>query len=151
MDDPRVDDEPGRPRWHGAHVARGVSGSSTKARLQRCFTARPCGSFAPRLARLPTVDVGHDVVLHSWRVELWNTAGDALWWSSPRHIYQRACRAGGASRARRAGGASRARRRRANRPSRAEGAEILISRNISSQNVYPSLWAIDPQSRNILI
>jgi len=142
MGDPRVDDEPGRQRWHGAHVDRGVSGSSTKARLQRCSTARPRGSFAQRLARLPTGDVGHDGLLHSWRVELWNTAGGALWGSCPRHIDQRA---------RHAGGASQARRRRANRPSRAERAEILISRNISSQNVYPSLWAIHPQSRNILI
>jgi len=125
MGDPRVDDAPDGPRRRDAHVGRGVPGSSTKARLQRCSTARPRGSFAPRIARLPPVGVGHDGVLHSWRVELWSTAAGALWWSSPRHLYQRA---------RPAGGASRARRRRADRPSRAERAEILSSRNISSQN-----------------
>jgi hypothetical protein len=54
MGDPRVDDVPGRARRRGARVYRGVSGSSTKARLLWCSTARPRDSSAPRLARLPS-------------------------------------------------------------------------------------------------
>jgi len=70
MDDPRVDDEPGRPRWHGAHVDRGVSGSSTKARLQRCSTARP--PAAPlhdcrRWARRGAPQLAGRAVEHRWR------------------------------------------------------------------------------------
>jgi hypothetical protein len=124
MGDPRVDDAPGRPRRRGARVYRGVSGSSTKVRLLRGSTARPRDSSAPCLAqrRLTRRGAGRrhtaawqDGVQRSRGVELWSTAGGALWWSSPRHLYKRA---------RRAVGPSRARRRRADRPSRAEWADL---------------------------
>jgi len=142
MGDSRVDDAPGRPRRRGARVDICVSGSSTKARPQRCSTARPASCGAPRRAQRRQSVAWQDVVQRSRGVELWSIAGGALWWSSPRLLCQRA---------RRASGASRARRRRADRPSRAERAEILISRNIYSQDVYPSQWATHQQSRNILI
>jgi hypothetical protein len=108
MSDPRDDDAPGRDRRRVARVYRGVAGSSTKVRLLRGSTARPRGSFAPRLALRGHYSFlgGHYLPLarrvqRSRGVELWSPAGGALWWSSPRHLYTRARPAGCPSRARR--------------------------------------------------